>query len=311
MRIASYLPSLSVDNFELENSKLTAKKIFAKTGITSRKVVSGKLTAIDLAFEASSKLVGLKDFDDVDALLYCTQSPDYIVPNNVSILHSRLEIRKNIPTIEYNQGCSGYIYGLYLARTLLLGDDLRKVLLVTADTYTKYLKSDNLSCRTIFGDAATATLISSEDVKYFGEFSFGTNGDYHKALYLDGEGSRTRGNQLDLKMNGPEIFCFTLEVVPEIIRENLEKNRLKLEDIDHFIFHQANGYMLEALRKKVGIPKEKFHLHFEESGNTVSSTIPIVLEKLYIEKTFKKGEKVMLCAFGVGLSWNATVFTVR
>ena len=312
MKIASYCPPTLRNNIELQTERWSAEKISAKTGITSRHIATEEETALDLAYNAAKKLMDTSDIniEDVASLVYCTQSPDYIIPNNVSILHDKLGLEISAPTIEYNQGCSGYIYGLFIAKSLLLSNQVENVLLVTADTYTKYLQPNNYNCKTIFGDAATASFISKKDAGGFGFFCFGTNGAGYEALYLKGEGAKLRGQSLDLYMNGPDIFSFALDVVPLIIQDTLHKNKLIIDDIDYFIFHQANEFMLEALREKINIPKEKFCLHFSEYGNTVSSTIPIVMEYIQNNGQLQLGKKVLLCGFGVGLSWGATILVI-
>ena len=311
MLISSYFPPTLRSNDELQSGRWSSAKILEKTGIISR-CVAVEETALDLAYHAAKNLMDESNIaiSEVSSLIYCTQSPDYIIPNNVSILHNRLGINVSSPTIEYNQGCSGYLYGLFIAKSLLLSGQVENVLLVTADTYTKYLQPSNQSCRTIFGDAATASLISKNDAEGFGHFSFGTDGSGYEALYLKGEGSRMRDQPLDLYMNGPDIFSFALDVVPSVVADTLLKNGLTVDDIDYFIFHQANGFMLEALRQKMDIPEEKFCLHFSEYGNTVSSTIPIVMEHMKNTGLLTLGKKVLLCGFGVGLSWGATVLIV-
>ena len=313
MIVTSFLPESLRPNLDLVTDSWSAEKIFAKTGISCRRLASDTQTALDLGVNAALSLIAENHINrcDVGALLYCTQSPDYIIPNNVSLLHDHLGLKEDIPTIEYNQGCSGYIYGLYLAKMILMSSEVEQLLFITADTYTKYLKEDNHGCKTIFGDGAAATLIGKKDVALFGDFVFGTNGSEFSALYLKGVGAKQRHDQLDLYMNGPDVFSFTLDVVPKVVQQVLIKNKLDMQDIDYFVFHQANGFMLEALRKKIGIPTEKFCLHFSESGNTVSSTIPIVLEELDRVGKLQPGKKLLLCGFGVGLSWGATVITIK
>ena len=312
MLIDHAFPAKKIENTELQRGAWSAQKIFEKIGIRSRFTATEHETALDLGFQAAENLIHKHKInrDHIDCLLYCTQSPDYIIPNNVSLLHERLHLKTKIPAIEYNQGCTGYIYGLFLAKSLILSQQVNTVLFVTADTYTKYLKEDNLGCRTVFGDGATASLISKADSQQFGECVFGTNGTDFQSLYLSGVGAKTKNEPLDLHMDGPAVFSFTLKVVPTVIAETLEKNKLTLDDIDHVVFHQANGFMLEALREKIGIPLEKFCLHFSESGNTVSSTIPIVLQNLFETKKLKPNAKILLCGFGVGLSWGAVIIQV-
>ena len=196
------------------------------------------------------------------------------------------------------------------------------VLLLTAETYSKHIHPKDLANKTIFGDGATATIIEKEDKEHIGEFDLGTNGKGFNNLIVSNGGFRqpyktdaelkyTDSEDLytdnHLFMNGPEIFNFTIEAVPVTVENCLTKNKVTLDEIDYVIFHQANKYMIEYLRKKLRIPKEKFHSNMLCTGNTVSSTIPIALEQAKKEGIIKKGNKILLCGFGVGYSWGTTI----
>lgn len=312
--IGTFLPQKVLSNEDLEYLGWSAKKIFVKTGISQRHVTIENETALDLAYQSCEDLFSKYKVDkkEVDYILYCTQSPDYNLPNNVSILHKRLDLPNNIPTLEFNQGCSGYIYGLSLAKALINSNLATKVLLVTADTYTKYIDNEDRANKTIFGDGATATLLTKNEIDKFGEFIFGTDGNGSCNLCVNNSGlSKDKltleGFENKLFMNGSEIFNFTLEAVPTSIEKVLEKNNIKFEEIDYFLFHQANNFMLEHLREKLNIPKEKFPKFIENTGNTVSSTIPFLINDLNEKQILKKGDKLLLIGFGVGYSWGTTI----
>lgn len=313
-KIGTFLPKKVLSNEDLGYLGWSAKKIFAKTGIKQRHVASENETALDLAYNACNDLFSKYNINknEVDYILYCTQSPDYNLPNNVSILHKRLNLPNNIPSLEYNQGCSGYIYGLSLAKALINTNLATKVLLVTTDTYTKYIDNQDRANKTIFGDGATATLLSKDEVDKFGEFIFGTDGNGSCNLCVNNSGLSkekltNEGFENKLFMNGSEIFNFTIETIPNLIKAVLEKNNLKFEEVDCFLFHQANDFMLEHLREKLEIPQEKFPKFIENSGNTVSSTIPFLINSLNEKQVLKKGDKLLLIGFGVGYSWGATI----
>lgn len=313
-KTGTYLPQKVLTNENLEYLGWSAKKILAKTGIKERHITEENETALDLAYEACEKLFSKYQIDrsEVDYILYCTQSPDYNLPNNVSILHKRLNLKNDMASLEFNQGCSGYIYGLSLAKALITSNLASKVLLVTSDTYTKYIDNQDRANKTIFGDGATATLLTKNEIKKFGEFIFGTDGKGSCNLCVNNSGlSKNKltqeGFEDKLFMNGSEIFNFTLETVPTSIEKVLEKNNLKFEDIDYFIFHQANNFMLEHLREKLNIPKEKFPKFIEDTGNTVSSTIPFLINNLNEKHVLKEGDKLLLIGFGVGYSWGTTI----
>jgi 3-oxoacyl-[acyl-carrier-protein] synthase-3 len=313
-KVGTYLPQKVLSNQDLEYLGWSAKKIFTKTGISQRHVTIENETALDLACYACEDLFFKYEIDkkEVDYILYCTQSPDYNLPNNVSILHKKLKLSNNIASLEFNQGCSGYIYGLSLAKALISSNLATKVLLITADTYTKYIDNEDRANKTIFGDGATATLLTKDEIDKFGEFIFGTNGDGSCNLCVNNSGlSKEKltqdGFEDKLFMNGSEIFNFTLEAVPASVEKVLEKNNIKFEEIDYFLFHQANNFILEHLREKLNIPKDKFPKFIENTGNTISSTIPFLINDLNAKKILKKGDKLLLIGFGVGYSWGTII----
>jgi 3-oxoacyl-[acyl-carrier-protein] synthase III len=235
-----------------------------------------------------------------------------------------LGLRTDCGALDFNLGCSGYVYGLALAKGLIENGLCRNVLLITADTYTKLIHPKDRSVRTLFGDGAAATLISGvSDIEVIGPFVFGTDGRGATKLIVPAGGSRIplnpetatvrddgTGNfrsMQNLFMDGPEIFNFTLKVVPSLVKQLLTKAQLDLEEVDYFVFHQANRFMLEQLRKKLKIPEEKFCINMESYGNTVSATIPMALEIAYGQEQIKQGDIVMLVGFGVGYSWGAAM----
>lgn len=315
MKIATYLPEKIIDNAEFAELGWSPEQIFDKTGIRQRRVAGDGEYAMDLAQKACEKLFGKFEIDrgEIDYLVYCTQSPDTSIPNTSSVLHERLGLPQNIGCLDFNQGCTGYIYGLSIAKGMLLTGQAKNLLLVTAETYSKYIAEDDRTNRTIFGDAASASLLDAGDAEKIGDFVFGSDGRGAKNLCVKGSGLRKElfdGEDGRLFMNGPEIFNFTLRSVPAAIETLLEKSGLHAEDIDHFIFHQANGFMLEHLRKKMKIPAEKFPMYLEHVGNTVSSTIPIVMEHLTEIRAIKENQRIVLVGFGVGYSWGAVVLYI-
>ncbi len=328
MKIAYHLPDNVLDNSEFAQHGWSNEKIFEKTGIRQRRICGDAEYALDLAVNACEKLFNQFPVDrkKVDYILYCTQSPDFIVPSNSCILQHRLGLENDIGSLDLNQGCTGFIYGLSVAKGLLSSGQANKLLLVTADTWSKYVHEKDKSTRSIFGDGAAATLLTREDSAKISYFVFGTDGSGADNLCVKTSGLRHREMRADAKeiidnsgnmrtdnnlyMNGPEIFTFTLKAVPKAINDLLQKSGLIMEDIDHFIFHQANGFMLEHLRKKLNIPRQKFHIYLENVGNTVSSTIPIVLSTLQKDETLQSGQRLLLAGFGVGYSWIAATLTI-
>jgi 3-oxoacyl-[acyl-carrier-protein] synthase-3 len=325
--IAYHLPEQ-----ELANEQLTAdypdwhiEKIQEKIGIQTRHIAAPEEFASDLGVTACRKLFasGVCQAHDIDFLLFCTQSPDYFLPTTACLVQDRLGLPTHAGALDFNLGCSGYIYGLGLAKGLVETGQARNVLLVTAETYSKHIHPGDRSVRMIFGDAAAATLVSAGAGEGIGPLVYGTDGRGGDNLMVPSGGMRqlrtdeTARLQTDKKgntrtadhlfMNGPKVFTFTQKAVPTLVDTLLAKCGLTLESVDHFVFHQANHYMLESLRRKIRIPQEKFLTAFEHFGNTVSSTIPIVLQEKVSQGVIRPGHRVMLVGFGVGYSWGATM----
>ncbi|MFC1453933.1 3-oxoacyl-ACP synthase III family protein [Verrucomicrobiota bacterium] len=330
--IEYYLPEVTLTNEKLaaEFSDLTVEKIEEKTGVAVRHIAAENECSSDLGVRAAEKLFasGVCTPQEIDYLLFCTQSPDYFLPTTACSVQDRLGIPKTSGAIDYNLGCSGFVYGLGLAKGLIESGQVSNVLLITAETYSKFIHPDDKSVRTIFGDAAAATLIQNfsageSDQPYLGPFVYGTDGGGGKNLIVPTSGMRNKrteesghmfedanGNirsQDNLYMNGSEIFTFTLSTIPKSVKDVLVLANKTIDDIDLFVFHQANKFMLEHLRKKLKIPPEIFFMSFSNYGNTVSSTIPIALKDALNEGKLKAGDTVMLVGFGVGYSWGATL----
>lgn len=320
--ISYYLPEQVLANEELVNEfpEWTVEKVANKVGIDSRHISAKNETAGDMAEKAARNLFDEWNIEsqNINFVILCTQSPDYFLPTTACILQHRLNIPTNAGALDYNLGCSGFVYGLALAKGLIVSGVAKNVLLLTAETYTKHIHPTDKGNRTIFGDAATASLISSDGIAVIGNFSLGTDGRgaenlivktgglrYPKAMgemRLDESGSQFSSDHL--YMNGAEIFSFTQENVPLLVEETLVKNGYKKSDIDLFVFHQANKYMLGFLRKKMKIDEDKFYYCLSRFGNTVSSTIPIALKEAMLDNSIKTGNKVLIAGFGVGYSWG-------
>ena len=305
MKAAFFLPEIALSNASLteKTEGWTAEKIFAKIGVAVRHVAGPDETALDLAENACRKLFdecGVSP-QEIDFLVLCTQSSEYRLPSTSCLLQNRLKIPVHSGALTIDHGCSGFVYGLAVAKGLIAGGMAKNVLLVTAETYSKYIPEDDLSLRSIFGDGASATLVDEEVAAKIGHFHFGTDGSGAEKLIVRDE---------RLYMNGPEIFEFSLEIAPETMKSVLAKNKLTVDDIDLFVFHQANKYMLRTIQKVLELPEEKFYIDLRNTGNTVSGTIPIALCQLNEAGRLRPGMKVLLMGFGVGLSWGATVITI-
>lgn len=278
-----------------------------------------------MAIKACEALFEEIDKQEIDYLLLCTQSPEYYLPTTACILQDKLGLRTEIGALDFNLGCSGFVYGLSIAKGLLAGAIATNVLLVTSETYTKHIHPMDKGNRSIFGDGATATLIEVSDIPNIHSFALGTDGRGWENLIIPNGGLRSRfcptasdwtdesgviRNDNMLYMNGPEIFNFTIEAVPKLVQTVLDKNRITMDDLNYVIFHQANQYMLQYLQDIIGIPQEKFYINMLETGNTVSSTIPLALKDALKNGVIKAGDRVLLAGFGVGYSYGATIVTI-
>jgi 3-oxoacyl-[acyl-carrier-protein] synthase III len=308
-----HLPEKVLTNADLARQfpEWGVEKIADKTGIDKRHVAAEQEFSSDLAYAAARKLfanTGVKP-EQVDYVLFCTQTPDYALPTGACLLQHRLGIPTTAGALDINLGCSGYVYGLSLCKALIESGQARTILFLTGETYTKLLAPGDKTVRTIFGDAGAATLVRASDgAAGIGPVVFGTDGAGGSNLICTQGGFR-RGAQAGepLTMNGPEIFNFTLRVVPDTVERLLTAGGIRSEDVKLFIFHQANRYMLDHLRKKLALPAERFFVSMAHCGNTVSCSIPIALKDALDAGRLQAGDQVMLVGFGVGYSWGGTL----
>lgn len=335
MRVAAiqalehHLPERRLTNDEL--GKLypdwSAEKIFNKTGIRERRIVGPNEFASDLGVAAAEKVIASTGLDrsTVDLLVYCTQSPDYLLPTTACVMQERLGLPTTTAAFDYNLGCSAFPYGLAMIRGLIETGVASTALLVMADTYSRFIHPMDKSVRTLFGDGASAVLVTAteREAPTLGPFLLGTDGKGANNLIVKRGGIReplgaepltettdSSGNvrtEANLYMNGPAILEFTIRRIPTVFKALLARAEVTLSDVRWVIMHQANEYMLRYLQKKIGIPDEKFAVHLADSGNTVSSTIPIALQHLVKEGQIKRDDLLLTLGFGVGYSWGANL----
>ena len=323
--ISYYLPEKAVTNEELvkEFPEWSVEKVAQKVGVDSRHVAEENETAGDLAEKAARKLFEEYQIDPktIDFLMLCTQSPDYFLPSTACVIQDRLGIPTTAGAFDYNLGCSGCVYGMAIAKGLVAAGIAKNILLLTAETYSKYLHPSDKSNRSIFGDGAAACLISTDGFAEIGEFSLGTDGSGANNLIVKTGASRQKvatGKFVEddeghiwyddyLYMNGGNIFNFTLEAVPVMMKDILNKNKIEQDQVDYYVFHQANKFMLNTIRKVCVLPKDKFYVNLANTGNTVSSTVLIGLKDCIDNCLFNAGSIVMISGFGVGLSYGGTI----
>jgi 3-oxoacyl-[acyl-carrier-protein] synthase-3 len=330
--VRSFLPANKLTNEDLARQfgDWHASQILSKTGVAERGIAAADECASDLGVAAAKRLFeeGVCAPEEIDFLIFCTQSPDYFAPTTACLMQDRLGLKTSCGAVDINQGCSGYIYGLALAKSLVDAGTAQTVLLVTADTYMKFINQRDRSLLTLFGDGAAATLIGSveSESELIGPFVLGTDGRGANQIIVKAGGLRCRptpetaiekedssGNwrsDQNLFMDGGDVFSFALRTVPPTLQQLLDKAGLTLDEIDFLIPHQANKFVLERLRAKLKFPVEKFWIGMENSGNTVSATIPIALESAIAQGRVKKGDRAALVGFGIGYSWGATIVTM-
>ncbi len=323
--IATHVPERVLTNEALASDfpDWPASKILDKTGIRERRIAAPEETALDLATAACTTLLQRQPElrDTIDFLILCTQAADHILPTSACILQNRLNLPTSVGALDVNLGCSGFVYGLSLAAGLIASGAATTVLLVTADTYSKYIHDRDKSVRTLFGDGAAATLISGDDAgdAALGPFVFGTDGSGADRLIVPAGGFRRphsaetaiehedrSGNVRsddNLFMDGGAVLNFTLREVPRTFRRLLEQADLTPVDLSAVILHQANKFMLDTLQKKLGLDDAIVPRRYELIGNTVSSTIPFVIEQELAAGRLPSGSRAILLGFGVGLSW--------
>lgn len=320
--LSYYLPENIVTNDQLEQEMEGAEAVAKTVGVETRRKASEDETASDMAVKAAEQLFVENNIEreSIDFLIYCTQSPDYFMPSTSCTIQSRLGLPTTMGCFGYDLGCSGYVYGLAVANSFVDSGLAKNVLLLTGDTISKYLHPEDKN-RTLFGDAASATLISSEGIAEIGKFDLGTDGKGYDHIIIRNGANRHRQTtglshtdengaihyEDNFDMNGEAVFGFTVERIPLLIQATLEKNGMQKEDINYYVFHQANKYMLNTLRKLNKLPKDAFFVDLSDTGNTTSTSVPIGLVKSLKNGNIQQGMNVIVSGFGVGLSWAGTI----
>ncbi|MFT7611172.1 MAG: 3-oxoacyl-[acyl-carrier-protein] synthase-3 [Parvicellaceae bacterium] len=328
--ISYYLPKARLTNDDLyeEFKKYSPKEIFKRVGVVERPIRAEGQIGSDLAYESSQILFEEHNIDrsEIDFLLFCTEGLDYKGPATACIMQHRLGLGKHIGAMDIPMGCAGFTNGLSVAKALIESGQASKVLLQTADIPSSVIHPKDLELRMLFGDAGASTVISkSENIEgssgVIGNFAFGTDGSGADNLMVKRSNTRTPVDKAWLEehkdvggmvygrmeMDGLEIFSFSMREVPTLVRQILSKNSLKLEEIDLFVFHQANAFILKMLARKLKIDQDKVFNCMEYFGNTVSASVPLALAEAKRKGKIKPGTKVLTAAFGIGYSWSGTI----
>lgn len=312
--------SLCLPETILGNDVLEARFTFnpgfleRKVGITERRMAHEEESTSDLCLRAAEDLFAKTGLprDEIDLLVLCTQNGDYKLPHTSAVLQHRLGLPTSVAAFDISLGCSGYVYSLAVIQAWMQTHRCRNSLLFTCDPYSKIVSPDDRGTAPIFGDAATVTWISGASGNRLHECIFGTDGAHYQALIVRNSGTRRDAGAppavCHLEMDGRILYEYMLRVIPQAVQECLARNVLSVSDIDYFIFHPGSRHLLEGIRKGLGIPEQNMVCNLKLFGNTVSSTVPLALVEL-MQREQLAGKRVLLCGFGVGLSWAAGVLT--
>lgn len=329
--IEYYLPERTVSNDELQSlhPNWDVEKVGAKSGVFNRHIAEKDETAFDLSVMAVQKLLNHSSVnkDKIHGIIFCTQSPDYIMPSNSFLIHKAFEFGSNVWAFDYNLACSGFVYGLAIARGMIVSGLGSNVLLINADTYSKFINKDDRSTSVLFGDGAAATLLTvSNGGDGILDISLASAGNAYDSFYIPAGGCRfpkseatamlttdQSGNvksQENIHMNGFAVWKFISNTVPQQIEDLLHRNMLSNDEVDHYIFHQASKLTIDSLIKMLSIDSRKVYTNLHRVGNTVSASIPIAIKDAISEGIVQRGDLLLLSGFGVGLSWGSAIIKI-
>lgn len=300
MNLAYQLGSIKT-NYNILKKKHPDWKIDSvqkKTGINYLYLSAKNEDVLNLSIKSCKKTLKNFNKDKIDCVIVVTQTAKNKLPSISCMIQNELKLKKNILAFDISMGCSGFVYGLAVINSLFISNSAKCALLVCCDTYNKYLNENNRTCKTVFSDAASSCIIKKKSFKENYKFSFLTDGSGAKDLIeIDN----------NIEMMGSNVFQFTTANVPRLFQKLLKLNNIKKDQIKYFIFHQASKIVLDQLKKNLKIPNDKFPINYDKVGNTVSSSIPILLKELKDQKKLVSKDKIMLIGFGVGLSASACV----
>jgi 3-oxoacyl-[acyl-carrier-protein] synthase-3 len=326
--IACAFPERYLTNAELraDYPEWDFDRLETRTGVMKRYVASDNETALDFAVQACESLAAQGQLRpaEIDAVIFCTESPDYIIPPNSCLLHGQLGLRTDVLAFDITLACSGYIYGLQLAWSLIRSGTAKRVLLATADTYSRYIHAGDRATRCLFGDGGAVSIIGASDTgSNILDIRCGTSGKHYDKFIIPAGGMRvpvsaatacvsvdSSGNTRsaeNIKMDGLGVLSFFNSTIPCSVKDTLARNDLSMDDVDLFVFHQASRIALDSLRHALKIPVEKMVDELAETGNLVSASIPVAFSRAMESGRAKPGQLVLLCGFGVGLSWGTAL----
>jgi len=327
--IAAAVPKNKVSNWDYDLLSESEKKLLIKTtGVESKRVVSEGVATSDLCYSAAEKLISdLKwNKDEIQVIIFLSQSRDYYLPATSIILQDRLGLSKSCMAFDIGLGCSGFVYGLSVINSILSATGLSKGLLMVGDISSLTCSKEDKSTYPLFGDAGTATAVElKQDSKM--DFSLNSDGEGHKAIMIPTGGVRNIVNKnsfdlkeidngikrcdLNLALNGLDVFNFSVKEVPKSINDYFKHFKTSKNDYDYFLMHQANKLMNETIRKKLKIEEEKVPYSLQNFGNTSSASIPLTIVTQLQKQVKAKSLNLLMAGFGVGLSWGISSLPIN
>jgi len=328
--MAGAVPANKIDNYKFTEhfDASIVKEVVDKVGVFERRVAGSDITASDLCYNAAEQLFVDNDItkDEIDVLLFISQTADYRMPATAIVLQDRLGLPNSTLAFDVNLGCSGFVYGLSMAFAYLQQPGIRNVLLLDGETRTKAYSFKDRTTGFIFGDAGVAALISKDPRFAKSYFSLNSDGGRHDLIKIDAGGYRQPSTCDTVKeevkdeygnirsdeqgyMNGADVFNFVIREIPKDIKSTLAQAEVDKEEINFFVFHQANAFMNDYLRKKLKLDADKVPATIHKFGNTSSVSIPITIVS-ELQEQLKTKQKLLLCGFGVGLSWATAIINV-
>jgi 3-oxoacyl-[acyl-carrier-protein] synthase-3 len=308
--IAHVLGANRVDNAQFGRQHgFEPEFITDKLGIETRYTAAVDEAVSDLACAAVAALLERTGVakEEIGFLAVVTQTPDYQLPHTAALVQSRLGLSQRLASFDLSLGCSGFVYGLATATAFMQAQGIRRGILVTADVYSRLIQAGDRATSPLFSDAAAATLIGEQPIYTLGRTLFGTDGTGAASLMVKSGGSREPGGEARLFMDGRAVYTFMMTCIPRDVRECLALNGLQDGDVDRYVFHQANRFMLESLADRMRLDRAKVVIAVRDGGNTVGSTIPIALEPLLAQRH----RHILISGFGVGLSWATGILNLN
>ena len=308
-----YKSKISIIETYLPKKKTLIKnnnRLLEKTGIKKIWKSSKNETSLDMGYKSALKLKKKINLKKLDGLIFVSQTSDYFLPSSSCILQNKLGLKKNIFSFDVNLGCSGFVYALSIATSMINSNLAKNILIICSDTYSKFINKENLSCKSIFSDGASSIVISKSTKKLIGKFDFGTDGSGAQDLIVKSGGGRTNfisSKKPTISMDGAKVFNFTINTVPKSFNKTLKLNKLKKDIVKKVFFHQASKFVLDNLNKSLNLKPSQMFSNLKNLGNTTSSTIPFAIKEADKKNYIKKNDIIFLSGFGVGLSWSSCV----